>query len=395
MPAPSTDIAIVGGGLAGSLVALALASRRPEVRVSLIEQGARLGGEHIWSFFESDVGEGAELLEPLVAARWDGYEVRFPAHRRQLGTCYRSITSGRLDEVVRRALPQDRVLTGRIVASLGPSAVTLEDGSVIEAGAVIDARGLHGMPHMRGGWQKFLGRMLTTATPHGLARPIVMDATVRQVDGYRFVYALPFSPTQVFLEDTYYSDTPDLDVPALRGRLDAYAAAQGWHVARVDYEETGVLPVIGKGDFARFWAETGENGTGRAGARAALVHPLTSYSLPFALQLAIGISALDNLSPQSLGECCHAWALQHWRQGRFYRMLTRMLFEASSPARRYTILERFYRLPEPLIERFYAGRSTRADMMRILCGKPPVPLGRAISSLLGSGSGLASLELPR
>jgi lycopene beta-cyclase len=125
------------------------------------------------------------------------------------------------------------------------------------------------------------------------------------------------------------------------------------------------------------------------------VHPLTSYSLPFALQLAIGISALDNLSPQSLGECCHAWALQHWRQGRFYRMLTRMLFEASSPARRYTILERFYRLPEPLIERFYAGRSTRADMMRILCGKPPVPLGRAISSLLGSGSGLASLELPR
>ena len=395
MPAPSTDIAIVGGGLAGSLVALALASRRPEVRVSLIEQGARLGGEHIWSFFESDVGEGAELLEPLVAARWDGYEVRFPAHRRQLGTRYRSITSDRLDEVVRRALPQDRVLTGRKVASLGANAVTLEDGSVIEAGAVIDARGLQGMPHMRGGWQKFLGRMLTTAAPHGLARPIVMDATVRQVDGYRFVYALPFSPTQVFLEDTYYSDTPDLDVPALRDRLDEYAAAQGWQVARVDYEETGVLPVIGNGDFAGFWAATGENGTGRAGARAALVHPLTSYSLPFALQLAIGISALDNLSPQSLGECCHAWALQHWRQGRFYRMLTRMLFEASSPARRYTILERFYRLPEPLIERFYAGRSTRADMMRILCGKPPVPLGRAISSLLGSGSGLASLELPR
>ena len=44
----------------------------------------------------------------------------------------------------------------------------------------------------------------------------------------------------------------------------------------------------------------------------------------------------------------------------------------------HEILERFYRLPEPLIERFYAGRPTVGDRIRILTGKPPVPVGRAL-----------------
>jgi lycopene beta-cyclase len=69
-----------------------------------------------------------------------------------------------------------------------------------------------------------------------------------------------------------------------------------------------------------------------------------------------------------------------------------MLFGAGKPENRYRMLERFYRLPEPLIERFYAGRSTRADMVRILAGKPPVPLAGALSSLVGGGRPLARLD---
>ena len=76
-------------------------------------------------------------------------------------------------------------------------------------------------------------------------------------------------------------------------------------------------------------------------------------------------------------------------------MLTRMLFGAAEPRSRYRMLERFYRLPEPLIERFYAGRSTSADALRILAGKPPVPIGAAIASLMGGGRPLAPLDGPR
>lgn len=72
-------------------------------------------------------------------------------------------------------------------------------------------------------------------------------------------------------------------------------------------------------------------------------------------------------------------------------MLTKMLFGAAEPPLRYRMLERFYRLPEPLIERFYAGRSTMLDRARILAGKPPVPIGAAMASLAGRGRSLAPL----
>ena len=42
-----------------------------------------------------------------------------------------------------------------------------------------------------------------------------------------------------------------------------------------------------------------------------------------------------------------------------------------------------YRLPDPLVGRFYAGRPSWPDRVRILSGKPPVPVGRALGSLFG------------
>lgn len=385
------DIAILGGGLAGGLIALALARLQPELRLLLVEQGQTFGGNHIWSFFASDVAEeDAWLIEPLIAARWDqGYEVRFPRHARTLATPYRGVMSERLDAALRAALPREMLLTGVTVTEAGQDYAVVA-GEMIRAGGVIDARGAAGLAHMAGGWQKFLGRMLRLDVPHGLDWPIVMDARVEQADGYRFVYCLPFSETEVFVEDTYYADGPQLDAPAVRDRIADYARAHGWRIAEVLREETGVLPVIATGDFAAFWPDPA-TATARAGARAALVHPLTSYSLPDAVRFARHIAGLGNLSGAALAKASYAWAGSHWRRRGFYRMLTRMLFGAAEPRHRYRLLERFYTLPEPLIERFYAGRSTPTDRLRILAGKPPVAIGAAIASLMGRGRPLAPL----
>jgi lycopene beta-cyclase len=58
-----------------------------------------------------------------------------------------------------------------------------------------------------------------------------------------------------------------------------------------------------------------------------------------------------------------------------------MLFRASAPNKRYRVMERFYTLPQPLIERFYAAQASLADKARILIGKPPVPIGAALASI--------------
>ncbi|HSG34169.1 MAG TPA: lycopene cyclase family protein, partial [Sphingomonadaceae bacterium] len=49
------DIAIIGGGLSGGLIAAALAKHRPDLAIRLFEAGPTLGGNHRWSWFASDL----------------------------------------------------------------------------------------------------------------------------------------------------------------------------------------------------------------------------------------------------------------------------------------------------------------------------------------------------
>ena len=376
------DIAIVGGGLAGGLIALALARLRPEIAVRVLEAGLTVGGNHRWSWFDSDLSpQGRALLADFRAARWDhGYDVRFPGFDRRLGTPYRSLASADFAAGLARELPPGTLRTNAPATSLERDGLTLATGERIAARAVIDCRGFAPGPHLAGGWQVFMGRHVRTARPHGLERPTIMDASVEQIGGYRFVSVLPLAASELFVEDTYYQDAPLLDRSALSARLDAYARAQGWE-GEVLGSETGVLPVITGGDFAGFQRAQRVEGVAAAGARGGFVHPLTSYTLPFAVETALAIAAEADLPGDRLAAMLEARARRHWRATRFYRRLGRMLFGAARPEERWRVFARFYRLDRRLIERFYAARSTATDRARILCGRPPVPVGRAIGAL--------------
>ena len=368
------DVVIAGGGLAGGLVALRLKARDPALKVIVIEAGGTLGGRHTWSHFVTDITPEVDAwLSPLIVHRWPGYEVRFPAHWRALTTEYRSVTSERFHDVLTAALAGD-AWTGVGVADLTPDRVTLADGRAVEAACVIDARGPRETPHLALGWQKFVGLEVETTAPHGLERPIIMDATVDQLDGYRFLYSLPFSSTRLLIEDTRYSDGGELDAPALREATLAYAARQGWQVREVVREEIGILPIALAGDIDAHWRESP---LPQVGLRAALFQPITGYSLPDAARLADEIAALPALTTASVRACVEARSKQRWRERAYYRLLNRMLFKAARPGERYVVLQRFYRLGQGLIQRFYAARITLADKARILIGKPPVPISAA------------------
>ena len=380
----SCDLAIVGGGLAGGLIALALAKARPDVDVRIVEPGP-IGGNHIWSFFDADVVPADRaLLDPLIAHRWTGYDVAFPAHRRTLRGGYNSIESERFGRIVRERVGEAGIVAAE-ATGIGPTHVALADGRRIAARGVIDARGAGDISALELGWQKFVGRSLEFEAPHRLARPIVMDATVDQSEGYRFVYCLPFGPRTLFVEDTYYGETPDLDAEEIGARIEAYAEQMNWKIAGAGRAESGALPVVIGGDFDAYWNGSGA-GVAKAGVRAGLFHPTTGYSLPDAVTTAQLVARLGDLSGAFLHKALYDHARKTWDARGFYRMLGRMLFRAADPPRRYRIFERFYRLDPGLIERFYAGRSTAMDKLRIVSGKPPVPIGRALLALMGRGS---------
>jgi len=379
MPVQRHDLIILGAGLSGGLAVLALKAAHPGLDIALVEPGA-IGGNHLWSFFETDVAAAdLPLIEPLIGHCWGDHEVSFPAYCRQLPMPYRTIESEALAQAVRAVLPEARIFTASAV-EVAHNNVRLDNGALLWGRTVLDTRGLSAEPAgLRCGWQKFVGQSLTIPAGHGLDRPVVMNACVDQADGYRFLYCLPFSPTELFVEDTYYSNSPDLDPVELERRIAAYADARGWQLSATGRRESGVLPVVMGGDFDRFWPATDR--VARGGVRAGLFHPLTSYSLSDAVRFASWLAREAPLDAR-LGVATREYARRHWRRGRFDRLLARMLLRAADPPRRYRVLEHFYRLPSPLIARFYAGHSTLADRIRILAGKPPVAVGRAIAAMM-------------
>ena len=389
MPAPSTgssvpvscDVLLVGGGLANSLIALELSSRRPDLCVVMLERRVERDVDHTWCVFRTDLSDRSwSLLEPLFDNVWPSYDIAFPTHRRSLATPYARLTSERLGERVEAVLGANLV-RGAAVSALTARGADCEDERSFVAPLVIDGRGFTGSAALRLAYQKFVGLEVELDGPHGVAAPIVMDATVAQLDGFRFLYVLPLAPNRLLLEDTRYSNGPSLDVADLKAEAHTYAAKHGWTIARVARSETGVLPVVLDGDITRFWRET-VPGVPTVGVAGAFFHPTTGYSLPFAARVATAVADCPTLTSKAVRRLTEAMSKRGWAGGRLYRGLNRMMFEVAEPENRYRVLQRFYTLPWRLIERFYASRLSLRDQLRILVGKPPIPMAPALMAFL-------------
>ena len=354
------DYAIAGGGLAGTLLALAIRARQPGARLALVERGPALGGNHLWSFHSADVPEEARtLVEPLVVRRWPAYRVAFPDGERTLALPYASISSERLDAVARAALGE-AVLSSARVARISAAELQLDDGRLLRARRVIDARGPLSL-EARGAmaFQKFAGVELRVEKAPEL--PTLMDACVEQRDGFRFVYVLPLAPDRVLVEDTRFSISPALDVAQVEADALAYAAEHGL-AGEVVRREHGVLPLPLDGLAA-------PSGILRAGYGGAFFHPTTGYSFPAALRLALHVAARP---PEEALDADFLRLVSELRgQQRFCLLLNRLLYRAVPEADRWRVMARFYQLPEETIARFYALQLTPADRARIVCGRPP------------------------
>ena len=240
---------------------------------------------------------------------------------------------------------------------------TLADGSVLRGRCVVDARGPSEVLPDGAGFQKFVGLEVETETDWPDALPTLMDAEVPQEDGYRFVYALPFTQRRVLIEETYFSDSPTLDYDALRARCLDYLAGRGVR-GRVIREESGVLPMP--------WLRakpTPVDGVLVGGTAGGQFHPATGYSLPLAVRFALAVAGC---APEEAAEAVARQAERMEKRQRFARLLNRLLFRAVVPALRWKLFRRLYRrLSADTFARFYALEFTVGDARRMILGWPP------------------------
>ena len=367
----TVDLALCGGGLQNALIVAALHGDRAAPgaaawrRLALVEQET-VGGNHTWCFYGGDLSPAMQRwVGPFITHGWSSYEVRFPGYQRVLATPYFMISSPRLRSAVRSMLSaRGALLWERApVHRLQSTVLHLRDGRRLNASMVIDARGAR-TPGPECGYQKFYGQEVTLRTPHGLTRPIVMDATVDQHDGFRFMYVLPLGERRALLEDTTFSDGPELDAGQRRDGIAAWLRCHGWEVETVDRTERGVLPM----PLRMPPPEVAESAVVHGGYGGGWFHPGTGYSLPLAAELAELVAASP---PAALAAAVAAARLRLQRRTRFCCVLNRLLFRGyPAPARR-AVFARFFRLPEPTIRRLFSLRLNRRDKIRILGGRPP------------------------
>ena len=363
-----TEYLLVGGGLQNCLLALFLLHRHPSINLTLVESQSQLGGNHTWSYHQSDIPPAYRAaLAPVRPYQWDRYEVHFPEFSREVPSGYATILSTQMHEAVRDALqaaPNGQLLVDTAVRELRADQATLDNGEVICATHVFDGRGLSRDAEIPSGYQKFVGLEFLLDRPSPFQNPVIMDARVPQVDGFRFFYLLPLAADRILVEDTRFSSDPTLNLDVLHNEVMGYAKEQGLTIREVVRSESGVLPMPYAMPDA--WPDQMPL---EVGYRGNFFHPATGYSVPVAARLAAFVADCAPDSPLESG-----WATflaAHQRQFRFATFLNRLQFTAYRPGDRYNILERFYRQPEETIERFYRLELTTADMARQFAGRPP------------------------
>jgi lycopene beta-cyclase len=389
-PGDAFDVVIVGGGLAGQLVAHALAAQAPWATVALVEGREALVENQTWCCHGADLAERATgtpagnastlaWFLPLVERRWRQHLVRFPRYERVLDGDYLCLRGSALARAT-TALTRRRefsLLTGDGASAVGTQSVTLGSGRTLRAKVVLDARGAGPATFAgRTGYQKFLG--VEIEIPGGAPRlptvPLLMDATVAQREGFRFFYVLPFSRTRFLVEETYFSDTPALDPAAARERVRDYLAERGVTDFTTVREEAAVLPMP--------YVDRADGNPLAIGYRGGFFHPATGYSLGAAAQVAQRIAAvIAEAGPDAARVAAALAGMRVARRGndRFARVLNFLSFRLiPGRFRRDWVMSAVYRLSEARLARFYAGRATGADRLAMLLVTarlfPPAPL---------------------
>jgi lycopene beta-cyclase len=367
------DLVLVGGGLANSLIAWRMRQRRPGVRVLVLEREAHLGGNHTWSFFDSDLAAGpAGLARAARRAPVAGLQGSLPGlrpasrHTVQLhpvhapARCCRA--GARRGLLVRRRRRRGATRRGAADRRPPPARARRHRRARPAAGGAARAR----LPEVRRprGAPRGAARARRAARDgcrRGAGRwlPVRLRAAARRRAGARRGHALQRRPGA--RRDALRARCRGLHRRAglARPRAPSRRIGRAAHRARRRHRRLlGALrerraaerPPRGplSPDHRLLAARRGRARRSRRGAARPVVVTVAGRH-PRAFPHAVGAPAvLPDVEPHAV-------------PGRRAR-------------RRHRVFRRFYTLAEPLIERFYAARPTPADRIRLLIGRPPIPV---------------------
>lgn len=281
------------------------------------------------------------------------------------------------------------------------STVSFDDGSALDAPVVVDATGygtrfVERADRRQPAFQSAYGEVVEVdAHPYAPDTMALMD--YRPIpdaqDAPTFLYAMPLSPTRLFVEETSLVGRPAMSHERLRARLELRLASLGIRIRKRLSRELCLIPM------GTPLPRRGQR-TVAFGAAASLVHPATGYQVARTLQLAPAVAAAiaDGLVHHPARASRQAyetlWPEHRLRAWELYTFGMDFLAELD---RRGTVafLDAFFQLPEADWHGFMTGELRPAAICGAMLGVFRRAASPLKSRLLRAGTGSGSTALLR
>ncbi|HWT13457.1 MAG TPA: lycopene beta-cyclase CrtY [Allosphingosinicella sp.] len=356
-------VLIAGGGLAGCLAALALARLRPDVPLLVVEERERFGGERFRFLFRTELdGEARALVAPLVEQAWPGFYVAFPGMTRNLKGELGGFSPPALHRAMMAALKPEQYRLGVKAVAVREDGIVLDGGETIKAQGAIDARGAANLSMLDLLYETRVERVIRLKGPHGLDRPVLVDATLDQGAGFSFVQTFPLGTHRLRIAKALVSERAQPD-EAAEARLDHYLTLRGWRTEEVETRTAQSRPLPMGGDFAAFWRLGGAR-VAKLGLRGGFLQPASGRSVADAARAALLLAEQRDFSGGALHDLFEEQAKQLWKKRDYQRSLVAAL-AAAKPGERRGLMARLYRLEPGLVTRLHADQAGMIERLRI------------------------------
>jgi lycopene beta-cyclase len=333
------------------------------VPLLIVEERENFGGGSHRLFADAELGpEGAALIEPIAPARWPGFYLAFPDLARKMKGEYGDLDAGSLHQAMIAALSPGQYRLGTRVVAVREDALVLDGGETIKAEGAIDARGAANLSTLELLYEARLERDYRLGAPHGVDRPVPIDATVDQGAGLRYFECVPLDENRLAIADICVSERSQYDEQA-GARIDAYVKARGWNRPKALAERGATRPLAHGGDFAAFWRLGGAR-VAKIGLRGGFVHPVSGRAVADAARTASLLARQRSFAGAALHDAFEAEAKQLWKRRELARSIVGAI--AGTPAEgRLAFAERLHRLNGALLERLFADRLGLLDRGRL------------------------------
>ncbi|KAL6888371.1 hypothetical protein ACP4OV_009397 [Aristida adscensionis] len=326
------DLAVVGGGPAG----LAVAQRVAEAGLSVcaIDPSPAVvwpNNYGVWvdEFDAMGLSHCLDAVWPSASVFVDDGRPAKSLDRPYARVARRRLKSAMLDRCVAHGVVFHQARVADVVHGDASSLVVCDDGVAVPAAVVLDATGFsrclvrYGEPYDPG-YQVAYGILAEVdGHPFDVDKMLFMDwrdahlpegseLRARNRRAPTFLYAMPFSPTRIFLEETSLVARPGLAMDDIQERMAARLRHLGIRVRSVEEDERCVIPMGGPLPVLP-QRVVGIGGT------AGMVHPSTGYMVARTLATAPIVADaivrfLDTGSGAAGGLAGDALAAEVWKE---------------------------------------------------------------------------------